>query len=107
MNGFYKYIEDKEELHISIISLNAILEGKIHDQLQLDGIFYKKIKKVWIDFISVNEFNSLAISELITLNNKFKKYNPDIEIHLINVKPQVNNILQLVDVNIYFKIHTI
>lgn len=107
MNGFYKYIEEKEELHVSILSLNVILEGKINEQLQFDGIFYKKIKKAIIDFISINEFNSLAISELIALKNKLKKFNPDVEIHLINVKPQVYNILQLVDVNLYFKVHTI
>ncbi len=105
MNAFYKYIEDKEELQIVVFSLDCILDGKIHDQLRSDGIFLKKIKKVWIDFISINEFNSLAISELINLNNKLKKYNPDVEIHLINVKPQIKHVLQLVDVSSYFKIH--
>jgi anti-anti-sigma regulatory factor len=107
MNQIYTYKEVQEELSININKVNDLQEGIILNQLISDQIFYKKIQKVWIDFKNINELNSLSISELISLHNRFKKNNPNIEIHLINVKPQVYNLMQLVNVDVYFKVHII
>ncbi len=105
MDTIYRYQENEEELRIKIPSSKDLTEGIILQELQKDNIFYKKIQSIWIDLQNIHELNSLAISELLNLYNKFKKNNPDIQVHLINIKPQVFNIMQLVNVDIYFKIH--
>lgn len=105
MEELYTYKEDTEELNVQIKTVKDLQEGIIFNILQKDQVFYKKIQKVWIDLQNIYELNSLTISELITLYNKLKKNNPEIEVHLINVRPQIYNLLQLVNVDVYFKVH--
>ncbi|GIX41615.1 MAG: hypothetical protein KatS3mg129_1348 [Leptospiraceae bacterium] len=105
MEELYTYKEDTEELNVQIKTVKDLQEGIIFNILQKEQVFYKKIQKVWIDLQNIYELNSLTISELITLYNKLKKNNPEIEVHLINVRPQIYNLLQLVNVDVYFKVH--
>jgi len=104
MEELFTYQDSKERLDIILSSVKDLQEGILLKLLESNNIFYKKIQKVSIDFKNVSELNSLTISELVNLKNRFKKINPNIEIYLINVKPEVYNIMQLVNVDEYFKI---
>jgi len=104
MEELFIYVDSTEHLDIVLSSVKDLQEGILLKLLESNNIFYKKIQEVCIDFKNVNELNSLTISELINLKNRFKKINPKIEIYLINVKPEVYNIMQLVNVDEYFKI---
>ncbi len=104
MEELFTYQDSREHLDIILSSVKDLQEGILLKLLESHKIFYKKIQKVTIDFKYVNELNSLTISELINLKNRFKKINPNIEIYLINVKPEVYNIMQLVNVDEYFKV---
>jgi ABC-type transporter Mla MlaB component len=104
MEELFTYVDSTEHLDIMLSSVKDLQEGILLKLLESNNIFYKKIQKVSINFQNINELNSLTISELINLKNRFKKINPKIEIYLINVKPEVYNIMQLVNVDEYFKI---
>lgn len=103
MNFFYD--ETEEELKIIIENINSLTNGIVKHSIENEKLYFKKIKKLILDLHNVFEFNSLAITELISIYNKFKKLNPDLKVILINVQPQVKNVLVLANIQHYFEIY--
>lgn len=103
MNFFYN--EGEEELKLIIEDIKLLTHRTINHFIEKEKLYFKKIKKLILDIHNISEFNSLAITELISIYNKFKKINPDIKVLLINVQPQVKNVLVLANIQHYFEIH--
>ncbi len=54
--------------------------------------------------MNILELTSLVLTELIKINNKLKKLNSNVKKAIINFQPQVYNLLQIVNVDSFFKI---
>lgn len=105
MNFFYN--QKKEELIINLENIANLAEGRLLLQIEKEKLYLNKLESVIIDFTNICELNSLAITELIKISNKFKKFNPNVKVVFINVQPQVYNLLQLVNIDSLFEIHVV
>ncbi len=93
-------------LTISIDDVSYIEDRDLIDRLERDGHFDGSIDTVEINFRYVSHINSLVITEIVHLYNRFREAlnGGEVRMALVDLQPSLMNVLRLMQVGPFLEL---